>query len=184
MSSRLVVDVAMSNKQKFLKDWNISHALTHAEARAREVLNDNGYPSEFPGWLELTSRKPKLPFVIDNAVQVLLWAYSVKEAMSDENVARTDLSFRAFRFGVACDRADLLRDFFTGRAVRTKYGLLAEQRGNRRRDLVTEGEIKQWQSDYRKLKRKNKDISKRGAAVRIKAETFTYRSHLTIRKYL
>ena len=184
MSSRLVVDVAMSNKQKFLKDWNISHALTHAEARAREVLNDNGYPSEFPGWLELTSRKPKLPFVIDNAVQVLLWAYSVKEAMSDENVARTDLSFRAFRFGVACDRADLLRDFFTGRAVRTKEGLLAERRGNRRRDLVTEGEIKQWQSDYRKLKKGTRTLSKRAAADRIKAETGTYRSGRTIRRYL
>ena len=184
MSSRLVVDVAMSNKQKFLKDWNISHALTHAEARAREVLNDNGYPSEFPGWLELTSRKPKLPFVIDNAVQVLFWAYSVKEAMSDENVARTDLSFRAFRFGVACDKADLLPDFLTGRAVRTKIGLLAEQRGNRRRDLVTEGEIKQWQSDYRKLKKGTRTLSKRAAADRIKAETGTYRSGRTIRRYL
>jgi hypothetical protein len=159
----------MSKTQEFLKDWNISDALTHAEARAREVLNDNGYPSEFPGWLELTSRKPKLPFVI---------------AMSDKNVARTDLSFRAFRFGVACDRADLLRDFFTGRAVRTKEGLLAERRGNRRRDLVTEGEIKQWQSDYRKLKKGTRTLSKRAAADRIKAETGTYRSGRTIRRYL
>ena len=184
MSSRLIVDIAMGRTPDFLKGWDIFHVLTHAEARARDVLDEEGYPSEFPGWLELSSRKSKLPLDIRNAVEILFWAHSVREAISDENVAREDLGFRSFRFGMACDRADLLRDFFTGRAVRTKRGLLAEQRGNRRRDLVTEGEIKQWQRDYKKLKKGTRTLSKRAAALRIKAETGSYRSDRTIRRYL
>lgn len=165
-----------------LKDWSIASALRHAQRRAREVLRHAGYPFRFPAWVELTARKG-LPLKIKHAVDVLFWAHALQRSLENQ-ATRDEISFQAFRFGIACDRADLESDFFIGRSVRTKRGLFAEQRGNRRRNLVSETEIAQWREFHMALKKQDKNISKREAAIRIKIEALSSRSHLTIRKYL
>jgi hypothetical protein len=165
-----------------LKDWNIASALRHAQRRAREVLRHAGYPSRFPAWVELTARKD-LPLRIKHAVDVLFWAHALQLSL-DKKSTRDKISFQAFRFGIACDRADLESDFFIGRSVRTKRGVLAEQRGNRNRNLVSESEKTHWRKCYSQLKKKSARISKRVAASRIKTETASTRSERTIRRYL
>ena len=165
-----------------LKDWSIASALRHAQRRAREVLRHAGYPFRFPAWVELTARKG-LPLKIKHAVDVLFWAHALKRSLENQET-RDEISFQAFRFGIACDRADLESDFFIGRSVRTKRGVLAERRGNRSRNLVSESEKTVWRKCYLQLRKDSAGISKRVAASRIKMETASTRSERTIRRYL